>query len=823
MQLTKGEIMNYGYFDDPNREYVITDPRTPTKWINYIGTLQFGGFVDHTGGALICKTDPTFNRITKYMQQMPSSDFKGETLYLRIHPRAERSDERSSRSTVEARRYNVFSPFFVPTLDAFDKYECRVGLGYTRILTEFHGIRTEVTIFVPANAAVEVRDIRITNLSDIPLAIDAIPVLEYTHPDALKQFTNADWIPQTMTSKAVRDGDCLVLVQYPFMFRDSKINYFTSNAPVSSFETDRKNFLGHNEYGTWADPASLHSEELSNTEALRGDNIAALMHHLGTLQPGETKRFITQLGQETNLEAAAQSIETYRNPESVDDALAKMKHFWDEYLSTLQVETPDEAMNVILNIHNPHQCFITRQWSRYLSYYQLGLGARGIGIRDSSQDLLGVMANIPQDAKEFLKTLLSFQKQNGSAMHQFNPLTMEGNIGDSAEQEDRPHYYSDDHLWSVLGVTAYIKETGDLAFLDERVHFYEKDPVEGTSVLDHMIRALRFTRNDLGKHGLPLLGFADWNDTINLAKGAESLFSAHLYGRALKECIALLDYLGRQEEADEWREAHAEMKARVEEHAWDGEWYVMYFDHDGTPLGSHKNQYGQIHLNGQSWAVLSGFASQDHARRAMDSVYTRLNTKYGIKLSTPGYNGFDPRYGGVTTYPPGAKENGGIFLHPNPWAIIAETMLGNGDRAYEYYSQINPAAKNDMIDLYESEPYVYPQNILGDEHPQFGLARNSWLSGTASWMYQTGTQWILGIRAEYEGLRIDPCIPSQWDGFQATRKYRGVTYHITVTNPKHVCKGVEKVRVQGGRAEGSLIRADETAVEVHVEVTLGSS
>jgi cellobiose phosphorylase len=489
------------------------------------------------------------------------------------------------------------------------------------------------------------------------------------------------------------------------------------------------------------------------------------------------------------------------------------------------VETPDAAMNAILNIHNPHQCFITRLWSRYLSYYQLGLGARGIGIRDSSQDILGVMANIPQDAKEFLKTLLAFQKQNGSAMHQFNPLTLEGSIGDAAEMEDRPHYYSDDHLWSVLGVTAYIKETGDLTVLDEKIPFYERDregkPLEAASVLDHIRRALTFTRNNTGKHGLPLLGFADWNDTINLAKGAESLFSAHLYGLALKEFIALLDFLGQQEEADEWRAAHSEMKARVEEHAWDGDWYVMYFDHDGTPVGSHTNQYGQIHLNGQSWAVLAGFASPERARQAMDSAYKRLNTKYGIKLSTPGYDGYDPRYGGVTTYPPGAKENGGIFLHPNPWAMIAESLLGNGNRAYEYYSQINPAAKNEMIDLYESEPYVYPQNILGDEHPQFGLARNSWLSGTASWMYQTGTQWILGIRADYEGLRIDPCIPSKWDGFRATRNYRGVAYHITVTNPGHVCKGVANVNVEGGSAEGNLIRVNEGTREVYVELTMG--
>jgi cellobiose phosphorylase len=333
---------------------------------------------------------------------------------------------------------------------------------------------------------------------------------------------------------------------------------------------------------------------------------------------------------------------------------------------------------------------------------------------------------------------------------------------------------------------------------------------------------LTFTRTDTGAHGLPLLGFADWNDTINLATGAESLFTSHLYGRALNELIDLLEYLGKKQEADEWRKAHAEMKSCVNEHAWDGDWYVMYFDHDGTPVGSHKNQYGKVHLNGQTWAVLSGFATSERARQAMDSVYKYLNTKHGIKLSTPGYDGYDPRYGGVTTYPPGAKENGGIFLHPNPWAMIAETMLGNGDRAYEYYSQINPAGKNDSIDLYEIEPYVYAQNILGDEHPQFGLGRNSWLSGTASWCYQAGTQWILGIHAEYEGLRIDPCIPSKWDGFKATRLYRGVKFNITVKNPHHVCKGVAKILVNGEQVSGSVIRAEAGLEEVNVEVEMGS-
>jgi cellobiose phosphorylase len=790
--------MNYGYFDDPNREYVITNPRTPIKWINYIGTLDFGGFVDHTGGALICKNDPTFNRITKYLQQAPASDFKGETLYLRIHQTPD----------VAKGKTFVFSPFYSPTMVPLEKFECRIGLGYIRIVSEYLGIRADVTIFVPQGEACEIRDIKISNLNNKPLEVDAIPVLEYTHPDALKQFTNADWIPQTMQSRAIKDGDLTALIQYPFMFRDLKINYFTSNLPASSFETDRKKFLGDNEYGTWMCP-DLWKPELSNTEANRGDNIAALMHHLGILQPGETRRLITHLGQETTLEAAQNGIEKFRQPEAVDAALAEIARFWNTYLETLQVETPDAAMNTMLNIHNPHQCFITRTWSRYLSYYQLGLGARGIGIRDSSQDVLAVMAALPEDGRAFLKTLLSFQKRNGSALHQFNPLTMEGSEGDSLEREDRPHYYSDDHLWSILGVAAYLKESGDFAFLDEIIPFYDKDKagqvLESAPVLEHIKRALTFTRTDTGKHGLPLLGFADWNDTINLPTGAESLFTSHLYGRALTEFIALMEHLGQKSVADEYRKTYNEMKARVEAAAWDGNWYVMYFDHDGTPLGSHKNEKGQIHLNGQSWAVLSGFATPERARKAMNAVYEKLNTQYGIKLSAPGYDGFDPKVGGVTTYPPGAKENGGIFLHPNPWAMIAETILGNGERAYEYYAQINPAGKNDQIDLYESEPYVYPQNILGDEHPQFGLARNAWLSGTASWTYQAGTQYILGIRAEYNGLRIDPCIPSAWNGFKAVRKFRGSLMRITVHNEKHVNKDVIKMTVDGQLVEGNLV------------------
>jgi len=803
--------MAYGFFDDAHREYVITDPRTPVKWINYIGTLAFGGFVDHTGGALLCKGDPALNRLTKYIPQLPASDFKGTTLYLRIH---------------RARGTRIFSPFFVPTLDPYDRFECHVGLGYTRLVTEFYGIRTEATIFIPAGEKLEIRDIRVTNLNRRPLQVDAVPVVEYTHPDALKQFTNADWVPQTMQSRLAEDAQGLkTLIQYPFMLRDERVNYFTSSRPASSFETDRAAFLGDHEYGTWADPRSLHHPELGNTQALRGDNIAALLHPLGRLAPGESARLITLFGQEASFASARPAIERWRNGEAVDQAFHALADFWDQYLAALQVETPDRAMNSMLNIHNPRQCHTTLNWSRYLSLYQLGLGgSRGIGFRDSAQDLLSVMAAEPGEARDLMRKLLSVQRRSGSAMHQFNPLTMEASVGDSAERPDRPHYYSDDHLWIVLAVTSYLKETGDFSLLRERLPFYEADPgggpQESGTVLEHLQRALAFTQTNVGKHGLPLLGFADWNDTVNLAEGAESVFTAELYGAALREMIDLAGHLRDEAARKSCSADYEEMGARVNRHAWDGEWYVRYFDADGSPLGSRVNREGRIYINSQSWAVISGFAPRRRAELALEAVRVHLATGKGLKLSAPGFNGFDPTKGGVTTYPPGAKENGGIFLHTNPWVMIAEAMLGRGDQAYRYYAEINPAAKNEIIDEFEVEPYVYPQNILGDEHPQFGLGRNSWLSGTAAWSYRAATQYILGIRPAYEGLEIAPAIPSDWEGFQALRKFRGATYALTVRKTARLPQGAQEVLVDGSTIHGRIVPAFPDG-QHSVEVSLG--
>ena len=802
----------YGYFDDDQQEYVITNPQTPVKWINYIGSLAFGGFVDQTGGMLICRQDPALNRITKYLTQGPPSEFRASTIYFRIPD--------------GSGGYDVFSPFYVPTLRKLDRYECHIGLGYSTILSETKGLRCEVRIFVPRDEHLVIQEVTLTNLREEQTRVDLIPVIEYTHPDALKQLTNADWVPQTMQSALhEEDGGMKVLTQYPFMSKEFRQNYFTANLPISSFETDRGEFLGEHGYGSWASPKSLQEDELGNSLALRGDNIAALMLHLGAIPVGESRKATVLLGQTTDVRSALPAIQRFREPDQVKKAFAYLGNYWGSVLDSAQVQTPDDDMNRMLNIHNPRQCVTTMNWSRYLSLYQLGFGARGMGFRDSAQDVMGALVGRPAEARTLLLKLFRVQKRDGSAMHQFNPLTMIANMGDAAAEEDRPKFYSDDHLWGVLAAAEYIKETGEINLIDEMIPFYEKDrdeiPLEEASLWEHMTRGIQFTHDTTGKHGLPLSGFADWNDTVNLPEGAESLFSAHLYGWAIKEMIALGELLGETGLIEKFRTYYQEMSDVVNTVAWDGNWYVRYFDHRGNPLGSHTNDHGQIFTNAQSWAVLSGFAPPDRAEKALDAVYERLNTNKGIKLSTPGYDGFDPEKGGVTTYPPGAKENGGIFLHANPWVMIAETKLGRGDRAYAYYQQINPAGKNDIIDEFECEPYVYPQNILGDEHPLFGLARNSWLTGTASWTYQAGLKYILGIRPEYDGLRVDPCIPSIWKGFSVTRKFRGATYQIKISNPEGICKGVKSVMVDGEPFEGELLPVFEDGKVHEVDVVMG--
>jgi len=787
---------NYGYFDDARKEYVLLNPATPIKWCNYVGTLDFGGIVDTTGGTVLCKGDPALNRITKYISQMPASDFKGSTVYICIR---------------EKDKSRILSPFVVPTCTIWDKWECRIGLSYTKWIVEGFGLRVKVTVFVPSKSRTLIQDITVENISNKAMEVDVVPVYEFSHFDALKQLTNADWVPQTMTLEAHKESSGhVILEQYAYMKKQYAVNYFTANKPADSFDGDRKAFLGLNEITGWACPYTLHKGKLTNSTALRGDNIAAQMFKF-KLARKKSGRVVTQLGQEKSIDAAKSSIKKYRNLKNVDKAFAELTNFWNNYLNALQVATPDASFNSMVNIHNPRQCHTTKYWSRYLSLYQLGFGSdRGIGYRDSSQDLLGVMSHMPEEACLLAENLLSVQLEDGNAMHQYFPSTMEANEGDSREKEDHPKYYGDDHLWIVLTVASYLKETGNLKFLSKSIPFYNKKKDikhrEKGSVLEHLKRSLAFTWKDRGRHGIPHLGFADWNDTVNLPTGAESIFNASLFAKALLEMIDICEAIRDKKLVEQYKKWYEEIKIKVNKTAWDGQWYVRWFDEKGKALGSSKNKVNKIDSLGQSWPIISGIASPERAKIALKSVYNLLNTKNGIKLSWPGYKGFDPHVGGVSTYPPGAKENGGIFLHANPWVMIAETIVGNGDRAFQYYNQINPAARNNgRIDEFESEPYCYPQNILGNEHKQFGLGRNAWLSGTSSWTYQAATQYILGVKATIKGLSINPCVPKSWKEFSIKRKFRGSVYEISVKNPRGVSKGVKSIVIDGREIVGNVL------------------
>ncbi len=766
--------MRIGRFDDGTREYVIEDPRTPTTWINYVGSPAFGGFLDAWGGANLCAGDPALGRVTKYLPQVPEGDFRGETCYLRIR--------RTGRP--EAR----MAPYWSPIRDPLDAWECRVGLGYSRYAARAFGVRVECRAFVPPGTTFLVREYGVANLGPGTAEVDLIPAAEVSHFDALKQLANADWVPQTMRSRSRDDGrGGRYLAAGAYMRESDFTAYYASDVTASSWACERRDFLGP--AGSWAAPASLDAPELPSRDAERGDPVLVLLLRLGGIPEGQSRTAVVRLGFAPGLQAADREAGKPFGPGEAESAFRALAADWDRYLSVLRVETPDGTVNSNINIHGPWQARVATQWSRYLSRYQLGYGRdRGMGVRDTAQDLAATAAADPDLAAGLLRSLLGVQRPDGSAYHQFNPLTGEASEGDSLEYADRFHWYSDDHLWIVLAASEYLKESGNTSFLDEEIPYYPASGGRAGSVRDHLERALAFTEGHKGRHGLPLLGFADWNDTFNLPSGSESVFTACLYGAALREYGNILRFLsarppedrGLSEKAKEADRLYWAVSDAVNREAWDGNWYVRYFDETGRSVGAAGSGTGALFLNAQSWPILAGFATPERAESSLRAVRDRLDTGRGLKLFWPPYADFDRRVGGVTTYPPGAKENAGVFLHSNPWAMIASVLAGDGDTAWRWFAQTNPAARNDEIERWESEPYVYPQNVLGNDHPLFGVARNSWLTGTAGWMYRAVTQRLLGIRPELGGLRVDPRLPSGWDGFTAERRFRGALYRIRV-------------------------------------------
>lgn len=758
--------MRYGFFDQDKKEYIITNPYTPTPWINYLGGGDYGGIISHTAGGYSFDGDPRYKRVLRYRYNAIPEDQPGRYIYIR--------DNKSE---------NYWSASWQPVKRDYDYYKCYHGLGYTAIEQKVDDIKTSITYFVPGNHSMEIWWLRVKNHSAQQRDLGLFTYAEFSFFDAVKDQQNLDWTQQ------IQQGDFEDNIIYwnAFMKYWDYI-FMTSSMPVSSFETSREAFIGS--YRDLSNPVVVERGYCDNNEARRANGAGVLNNNI-TLEAGEEKEIIYLLGTTPDKDISKKEIGNFLKVDRVKREFVNLKKYWDKYLNKCQVETPDDEMNLMLNTWNPYQCKTTFNWSRFVSLYQLGIN-RGMGFRDSAQDILGVVHSIPDESKELIIKLLKCQHSKGNAYHLFYPLTGEGSIGEAGE-DGSVDWYSDDHLWVILSVTAYIKETGDLAFLEELVPYV--DSKKKASVLRHLCQALEFTESHKGKHNLPLAGFADWNDTINLDHGngtAESVWTGMLYSYVLKEMIDLLQYIKQEELADKYNDYYRKQIGDINKWAWDGSWYLRAFDDNGQVVGSSKCESGKIFLNPQSWSIIAGITAKENRKKLLENVKKYLNTEYGVVLLYPAYHEYDKSKGGITTYPPGAKENGGIFLHTNPWVMIAEAIEGNGEQAYQYYRQVLPPCRNEIADIYEVEPYVYCQNILGKEHPQFGLGRNSWLTGTAAWMYRAAVYYILGIRPDYDGLIVDPVLPSEWNGFKVRRVIRNKILKIEC-----IRKGEKSIEING--------------------------
>ncbi len=814
--------MRYGHFDDSRREYVITRPDTPLPWINYLGTGTFFGIISNTAGGYSCYRDARLRRITRYRYNGVPADSGGRYLYLR--------DNGSGA---------YWSPTWQPTQPDLDHYECRHGLSYTQITSAYLGMRAETLYFVPPGETLEVWRLRLSNERDEPAEMSVFSSVEFCLWDALDDATN---FQRNYSTGEVEVAGGVIYHTTEYRERRDHLAYFACSEPLAGFDTQRESFLGA--YRGWDRPAVVERGESANSIA-HGWSPHGSHHVRLALAPGETREVIFLLGYWENPHEAKFDppgsgivnkalvrpvIDRWLQPAAVAEGFARLRESWAGLLSTLRVDTPDRSTNRMVNIWNPYQCLVTFEMSRSVSAFESGIG-RGMGFRDSNQDLLGFVHMAPARARARILDLAATQLSSGGAYHQFQPLTKRGNdaIGSG---------FNDDPLWLILAVAAYCKETGDTAILGEPVP-YDDLPGRADPLYQHLVRSLGYTLARLGPHGLPLIGRADWNDCLNLncfsqtpgesfqitenreGGEAESVFIAGLFILAARDLAALAERRGLGGEAASYQVAADKMAGAIVEHGWDGAWFRRAFDYFGAPVGSSENEEGQIFVEPQGICVMSGIgAGNGMATRALDSVRERLATDHGIVLLRPAYSRYHPELGEISSYPPGYKENGGVFCHTNPWVMIAEAMTGRGDAAFGYYQLINPSAREEISEVHRCEPYVYAQMIAGREAPTHGEAKNSWLTGTAAWNLVAITQWILGIRAELDGLRVDPVLPASWPGFTATRRFRGATYEISVRNPARISGRVGQLTVDGTPVPGTLLPLAPPGAVVRVEAVV---
>ncbi len=818
-------MKKFGYFDDVNKEYVITDPKTPYPWINYLGTQEFFSLISNTAGGYHFYKDARLRRITRYRYNNVPVDMGGRYFYI--------NDGEC-----------VWSPGWSPVKTELDAYSCRHGMGYTIIKGEKNGIEAEITFFVPQNFNGEVQKVIIKNRSDSPKSFKLFSFIEWCLWNAQDDSTN---FQRNFNTGEVEIEGSTIFHKTEYKERRDHFAFYTVNADICGYDTDRETFMGL--YNGFENPQAVMAGKPNNSVADGWSPIAS--HCLDiTLAAGETKELVFLLGYvengkdkwnadgSMNKSKAYKMIKAMDTTEKADKALAELKDMWNALLSKYTVNTCDDKMNRMVNIWNQYQCMVTFNMSRSASYFESGIG-RGMGFRDSNQDLLGFVHQIPERARERILDLAATQLEDGGCYHQYQPLTKKGNDEIGGD-------FSDDPLWMILSTAQYIKETGDYTILDEMVP-YDNDESRAQTLMHHLKQSFYHVCENVGPHGLPLAMRADWNDCINLScfsdtpgesfqtstspkygedkysKTAESIFVAALFTYAGPNYAELCARRGDTAEAEKAKAEIEKMKKNIMDFGFDGEWFIRAYDDFGRKMGSKECEEGKIFIEPQGFAVMGGVGKESGADiKALASVDKYLNSQHGLVLNNPAFTKYYIEYGEISTYPAGYKENAGIFCHNNAWIICAEAFVGHGDKAYEYYSKIAPAYREEKYsDLHRTEPYVYAQMIAGKDAKRFGEAKNSWLTGTAAWNFVAVSQYILGVIPDFDGLKIDPSIPAAWDGFTASRKFRGCTYNISVSNPDHISKGIKSVVCDGVKVNGNILPVFAEGTTHEVEVVMG--
>jgi len=822
--------MQYGHFDDEAREYVVTTPHTPYPWINYLGSEQFFSLISHQGGGYSFYRDAKMRRLTRYRYNNIPADAGGRYLY--VHDDGD-----------------VWTPTWLPVKADLDHFEARHGLGYTRITGERRGVRVETLVFVPLGENAEVQRVTVTNTSDAPKSLTLFSFVEFCLWNAQDDQTNYQRNLSIGEVEVEQDAPHGSAIYHKTEYRERRDHYamFAVNTHADGFDTDRDTFVGaYNSLGEAAVPRAGRSagsvasgwypigSHSVHVELAPGES-RTLVYVLGYVENPDEEKWADDAHQVINKTRAHALASRFATTEQVDAAFDALLTSWTDLLSTYSVRSGEPKLDRMVNIWNQYQCMVTFNMSRSASYFETGIG-RGMGFRDSNQDLLGFVHLVPARARERIVDIASTQLPDGSAYHQYQPLTKRGN-------NDIGSGFNDDPLWLIAGVAAYVRETGDLAILDESVPF-DNEPGTEVPLFEHLVRSFEHTVTHRGPHGLPLIGRADWNDCLNLncfsttpgesfqttenkAGGvAESVFIAAMFVKYGEEYAQLAERRGLPDVAARARRLVEEMRAATMEHGWDGRWFRRAYDFFGNPIGTDADTEGKIWIEPQGFAVLAGIGlgsgpddASAPAVQALDAVEEMLGTPHGLVLQYPAYSTYRIELGEVSTYPPGYKENGGIFCHNNPWVAIAETMVGRGDKAFDHYRRISPAYREEISDVHRLEPYVYAQMIAGKEAVRAGEAKNSWLTGTAAWNFVAVSQHLLGVRPDFDGLVVDPQIGPDVPEFTVTRVARGATYVVSVTNSGARGSRATLV-VDGTPIAGNLVPYAPAGATVHIQATL---